>query len=550
LNKDFRNKSADLGANTSLKDIYDRMQNYLGAPGGSDDLSVRVNNLSKAIENLAANPENSLLQSLVVNAGNLLAGRVNTLSSQVQSLRSYADNKIATTVNDINQLTQQIKSLNDQIISTQSVGGDITTLEDQRDLAVNKLSQKMDITTYIRPNNEMVVLTQTGQALVDVNVTPLAYTPQSSIGVATTYPTGFNAITLGGPVASGGIDITTTVLGGELKGLIQARDSDLPNLAGEIENFATTLRDQINQVHNQGTAFPPQNSLTGTSVVTGATSLGAPPAGIVRIASVDGTGKFVANVDLNLATVIPATVAGLMAAINAALPGPSGVTASLAGTAPNQTLQLTANTAANGVAIGTPVAGSPSQVQLGGAGAVKGFSHAFGLNDFFVDKAVPAVAGNFAASMGVRSDLISNPGRLARGQLSTGTPFGPTPLPATPNTAVTSGDKVIVQAMAASFSQQVNFAAAGNLPVTTQSLSGYAGNIFSNQGVRSKRIDDDITNQTQLISDLETQISAVGGVNLDEEMANITILQNAYNASAQVLKVSKQMFEELTNIMN
>jgi flagellar hook-associated protein FlgK len=33
-------------------------------------------------------------------------------------------------------------------------------------------------------------------------------------------------------------------------------------------------------------------------------------------------------------------------------------------------------------------------------------------------------------------------------------------------------------------------------------------------------------------------------------MANITILQNAYNASAQVLKVSKQMFEELTNIMN
>ena len=39
------------------------------------------------------------------------------------------------------------------------------------------------------------------------------------------------------------------------------------------------------------------------------------------------------------------------------------------------------------------------------------------------------------------------------------------------------------------------------------------------------------------------------GVNLDEELANIVIFQNAYSASARVITTSQNMFEMLSSML-
>ena len=47
---------------------------------------------------------------------------------------------------------------------------------------------------------------------------------------------------------------------------------------------------------------------------------------------------------------------------------------------------------------------------------------------------------------------------------------------------------------------------------------------------------------------LETQFGALSGVNLDEELSQLVILQNAYAASARVTTTVSQLFDELLQI--
>ena len=47
---------------------------------------------------------------------------------------------------------------------------------------------------------------------------------------------------------------------------------------------------------------------------------------------------------------------------------------------------------------------------------------------------------------------------------------------------------------------------------------------------------------------LETQFGSLSGVNLDEELSQLVILQNAYAASARVTTTVSQLFDELLQI--
>jgi len=50
-----------------------------------------------------------------------------------------------------------------------------------------------------------------------------------------------------------------------------------------------------------------------------------------------------------------------------------------------------------------------------------------------------------------------------------------------------------------------------------------------------------------LLAQSEDQLSAIAGVNLDEEAANLIRFEQAYNASAQVITIARSIFESLLN---
>ena len=52
-----------------------------------------------------------------------------------------------------------------------------------------------------------------------------------------------------------------------------------------------------------------------------------------------------------------------------------------------------------------------------------------------------------------------------------------------------------------------------------------------------------------LFENLNTKTLSVSAVNLDEEMANMIVLENAYAASARVIAVTSELFDILTDMI-
>ena len=79
----------------------------------------------------------------------------------------------------------------------------------------------------------------------------------------------------------------------------------------------------------------------------------------------------------------------------------------------------------------------------------------------------------------------------------------------------------------------------------TTSLQESYSQLVSSVGAEARGIDINLQSQAGLLDANEAALSSVGGVNLDEEAANLIRFQQAYQASAQVIAVSNTLFDTL-----
>ena len=169
----------------------------------------------------------------------------------------------------------------------------------------------------------------------------------------------------------------------------------------------------------------------------------------------------------------------------------------------------------------------------------RGFSHYFGLNNFFVDDNAEDSLTNSALNLQVEQRLIDDPNLISTGILS---------LVSAENGYTyerTIGDQSVIQQLADLGLSNIAFAAAGGLGATTQTLSGYAGQIISLAATKATSASGDAENAQLLLDNFGQQSSSISGVNLDEELANTVIYQNAYAASARIVSVASDLFDTL-----
>lgn len=150
----------------------------------------------------------------------------------------------------------------------------------------------------------------------------------------------------------------------------------------------------------------------------------------------------------------------------------------------------------------------------------------------------PGAAGRLAAA----ADLLADPNLLANGTLS-----GAAGL-AAGDLGLSAGDATTTQAMAAVFTTDLAFTAAGALPATVTTLAGYAANILALNAADASDMARDVAFGESLRIALETQHANLSQVNLDEELANLVILQNAYSATARLTTTITEMMDELLSI--
>jgi flagellar hook-associated protein 1 len=515
LANQVRNSTTSLKGFEIRQQFFQRMQDMFGSPDSNSSLGAMISEFSNKLAGLAVNPESVSLRLDTVSSAVRMTQRLNQMSDDVQQLRLEADSAIGDAIDQVNTALSNIEDLNHQISAAKLRNLPTGDLEDQRDLALTSISEQMEITTFGRENGEITVFTRTGRTLLDGQPQFLSHATTTGLQAATTYPGAIDGIDLGGN------DITNDFRNGKIASLIDLRDHQLPQLTQQTNQLAITLRDEINRIHNQGTGLPAATRLTSSRAQTATAAAYAGPV-TVALTNPDGTVAF------SGALPAPGTLdaAGFAAALNTVLAGfGAGASASETGGV------VTVDGGAFGVAI------SGGTIDPGGGEPTTNLSDFLHLNDFFVgDDPTGADLGGVIA---VRSDIAADPSLLSRGQLRQD---------AGGNYYVGAGDHAVLDQLVAKFAEQLSFAAVGGLPTASTTLAGYAADILSANATAAASNDRDVEFTTTLQQELSTRLSSQSGVNMDEELANMVVLQNAYAASARVVTTASQMFDILLSM--
>lgn len=499
---------SDLGYTDTRNSYLDRMQSALGSVSDDDssgtDIGSMIDALADTLGTLATSPESESAKAATVQDLSDLAESLRSTSSSIQSLRAQADDEIASTVDSINGTLNGIDSLNDQIVKGKALGQNVTNLEDQRNTALKSLATNFDVTYQVDNSGLMRISTASGKSLLDSKVHELSYTPAASVSASTVYSANGTSGSSGfGGIMLNGTDVTGSSLGGTLGALVQLRDTDLPAQQASLDELATTLMDSLNAIQNQGTSYPAPQSLTGTETVSAGDALKV-TSGTLRVAVTDSSGTAAEVLDIDLSTT--STLQDVVDAINTM----SNASASISA---DGKLVISANSASNGIALG------------GDNGA---FSTAYGMNDL--------LTGTGASDIKVATRIAGDSSLLATGALSStsGLTAG--------DTALTSGEGSVAQALSAAFSTSHDFDDAGALSARSTTFAGYAGAVIQGAATLADTASAAYDSQNSYTSSLESTFSSQSGVNVDEETAAISTLQSAYEAAAAVMKTLQEMF--------
>jgi flagellar hook-associated protein 1 FlgK len=201
------------------------------------DIGTAISNFFDSVNQLSTSPSDlSLRQNVLTAAGNV-ASAFNAAASNLASQRTGLDQSVEQTVQQINQLTAQISYLNAQISNVQNAGESAGTFIDQRTQLIDQLSSLVDVST-IPTDNTLTLTTASGTPLV---VGPTAFQLTTQLDSSGTQH-----------VFSLGTDVTATIVSGQLGGILQARDQQIPAFQNQLDTLASGLANAVNQIQTGG----------------------------------------------------------------------------------------------------------------------------------------------------------------------------------------------------------------------------------------------------------------------------------------------------------
>jgi flagellar hook-associated protein 1 FlgK len=550
LLKTIRLETASLQQASVRQDYLGRVQTLFGSPESDSSLSHTITEFQDSLEGLALEPNSALNQRAVVRSADDLGIRFRELTGGLQSLRQEADQEIGTAVREVNGLLTTIADLNDKIARNGHAGQDTSSLQDQRDQSLDQLAGLMDIRVFRRASGEAVVFTASGRTLVDGTARGLSHgiANQLSAGTGTTAG-GIDGIYIGEAAAEN--DISGEIRAGRLAGLIDLRDTTLPALAANLDTLAGGLAKTVNQVHNRGLAFPGLNAVTGSRTFADPASQAITFQGTsdTRLVVFDGNGNQVGTTTVRtLLGGASGTIADVQAGINTWLGGQGHGSAALDADGRLEIALAAGRTIGfrDEAQVNTPgAAAADALIGFDGDGDTvvdenhTGFAAFFGLNDLFSAAVVPGSAGT-AETLSVRADLRVQPDKLSRGTVQWDANRS-----LTGAYLVSSGDESSVRALATAVGEGTAFAASGELPQVTTGFADYAGMIIAHTAAETASSRSDTARQEELVATLTHKSDSLRGVNLDQELADLMLYEQAYSAAARVMSVMQAMFDAL-----
>ncbi|MBT6609720.1 MAG: flagellar hook-associated protein FlgK, partial [Rhodospirillaceae bacterium] len=375
LTKELIGASAYHGYYEKQTALFDRLVSLFGNPDDASSLNNQIDRMFDAFATLATDPTQTPRRIGLLSDIQNVADSLDRYGRQILNLRSEADTQIVSEIATINNALAQVHSLNNLISHEKETGGNPAALEEQRARAIEKISDIVDIRAVEKTNHKVEISTISGLSLLDDRLRVLQYNPPGQVETTVV----FNSITVhhidsttGLPSATG-VALEPNLRAGTLKGLVDTRDKELPDVALSLGEMSSKFIDLINQVHNENTAVPPPNTLTGRNVGALATD----PHGFtgkMTFGILDSNNILTSSYEIDFAAPGLVTLQDVITNVNGNI---TGGTLALS----NGVMSFDATAGTDGVSL-LQNATTPS------ARGGRGFSHYFGMNDLLSGREV------------------------------------------------------------------------------------------------------------------------------------------------------------------
>jgi flagellar hook-associated protein 1 FlgK len=215
----------------------------------SDGLNQTLNRFFNSFRELANQPENETIRSVVRDNATLVVKDFHRIRETLDSQANNIDKKITTSVEEINQLVHQVADLNQKITSLEAQQGETGDYRDQRDLALRHLAEHFKVHTYTDEKNRFVVSAQgIGTLVTGTNVQELAVVSQNKQNSSNNMSGSVEIVLRDRPAQK----ITDKFQSGSLSSIIKVRNDDLKKLQDEMDSIAYQFTNSVNSVHRQG----------------------------------------------------------------------------------------------------------------------------------------------------------------------------------------------------------------------------------------------------------------------------------------------------------
>ena len=253
---DRRSADSELAYAGTRATFIEQLERIVGTPDETSSLSARVAAFDASLISAASRPEATEWLQAAVQRASELADTLNAISSEIQTRRTAADSDIAQAVETVNTTLERIRTLNVQIARTADGGNTMAALQDQRQLAIDQLSEFVPVRQIPRDNGAVALFTPGGAILLDSTAAELDFTSSNVVAPH---------MTLGSGLVSGltinGINFTPSgnnspISGGKLSALFEIRDDLGVDANTQVDALARDLIERFQTAGLDATRAP------------------------------------------------------------------------------------------------------------------------------------------------------------------------------------------------------------------------------------------------------------------------------------------------------
>ena len=476
----------DLTGSTEVKkDIFEQLE-ILFNEGSGRSLNDALSSFFASVHDLATNARGLPERSDLVSKAENLASTFNQTGKQLYTIQRNIDATIATEVTEINLLTTQIGKLNENIHASEPASQyKANDLRDNRDRLVKELSKKIDIQLIEESDSQISLTLKDGTALV---LKDQVFDLSTSIN-------GNNESFYDVYIDTGSTtkDITSTITGGELRGYLDMRDTEVESILDKMNILSASFIQEFNGIHRAGFGVDGSSGLDFFSALD-----------VTVDHDVDNTGTAV----VSMTNASPTTIS--VDEFEIAFTGSNAFTLN----------NLTTNASSGTFTFTT---GSTFNIKDGFAVTISGAAVSG-------DKVTFSVSEDSASGMAVSSTITANTRKIAAG-------------------TTTNGDGANALLMAdlqntLSFNS-VTWSGSGSGSYT---FDEYYNAVVSTIGIESFSAQSTLRQQEGIMLQLNSRRESISGVSIDEEMIKMIKFQQAYNASARMISVVDEMLDTLNRM--